>query len=195
MRLKCAGLVAVALALSACGADVTQPSPSTPVSSLPHATPTSSLALSTIAPASPGQTLSPSPDELPGASASPIGTLQIPFANRAMTVAIVGQPGIVTAWRAATDRDLQAIAWDSTAEIALGRLSGRDVVLGWIGTVCDVMATLTVRPGRLVVSPVPRQGCDALAVGRGMVLTFAEPTDPTTITLALARTILLPEGG
>ncbi len=44
-------------------------------------------------------------------------------------------------------------------------------------------------------TPVPRQGCDAMAVGRGMVLTFAEPTDPTAITVELGDTILLPEGG
>jgi len=65
----------------------------------------------------------------------------------------------------------------------------------WIGTVCDVKATLTVTPARLVVTPVPRQGCDAMAVGRGMVLTFPAPTDPKAITVALGPMILLPEGG
>lgn len=110
-----------------------------------------------------------------------------------MEVTIVGEPGTVVAWRAAGDRDLAAIAWGGDTDIALGRLSERDLVLGWIGTVCDVKATLTVAPGRLVVTPVPRQGCDAMAVGRGVVLTFAEPTDPATISVELGERVLLPE--
>lgn len=195
MRLNRAAAVVLALAVSACGSDVTQTSPSTPASSPPHATLTSPPAASTIAPASPAETPSVPPSELPGATASPLGSLRIPFANREMEVTIVGQPGIVVAWRAATDRDLQAITWDGDADIALGRLSDRNLVLGWIGTVCDVKATLTVTPGRLVVTPAPRQGCDAMALGRGMVLTFAAPTDPTAITVELGERILLPEGG
>lgn len=122
-------LVLVALALSACGSEVTQLSPSTPVSSSPHATPTSSPAASTIAPASPAQTLSPSPSAGPSTSSAPLGSLRIPYANREMEVTIVGEPGIVVAWRAATDSDLQAIAWDGDADIALGRLLDRDLVL------------------------------------------------------------------
>lgn len=120
--------------------------------------------------------------------------MRIPFANREMEVTIVGQPGIVVAWRAATDRDLNAIAWDGDADIALGRLSDRDLVLAWIGTVCDVEATLTIAPGRLAITPVPRQGCDAMALGRGMAPTFAEPADPKAITVELGDTVLLPEG-
>jgi hypothetical protein len=112
-----------------------------------------------------------------------------------MEVTIVGEPGIVVAWRAATDSDLQAVPWAGDADIALGRLSDRDLVLGWIGTVCDVKAILTVAPGHLAVTPLPRQGCDAMAVGRGMALTFAEPTDPKAITVELGARVLLPEGG
>jgi len=157
MRLR-DGIVAVAVALSACGSGETEPSP-----------------------------------DVPNPSAPLLGSLRIPFANREMEVTIVGEPGIVVAWRAASDRDLDSIVWDGDADIAIGRLSERDLVLGWIGTVCDVQATLTVAPGRLVVTPVPRQGCDAAAVGRGMVLTFAEPADPAAISLDVGDRVLLPE--
>ena len=111
-----------------------------------------------------------------------------------MEVMIVGEPGIVVAWRAATERDLEAIASANDLDIALGRLSDRDLVLGWTGTVCDLKATLTVVPGRLVVTPAPRQGCDLVGVGRGIVLKFAEPTDPEAITVELGGRVLLPEG-
>jgi hypothetical protein len=108
-----------------------------------------------------------------------------------MEVTLVGQPGIVSGWRAASEAELASIAWDG--DIALGRLTDRELVLGWPGTVCDLAATLTVAPGRLVVDPLPRAGCDALAVGRGAVLTFAAPVDPASITAELAETVLLPE--
>ena len=110
-----------------------------------------------------------------------------------MEVTIVGQPGTLTAWRAATEQELEAIAWNGDPDIALGRLSDRELVLGWIGTVCDVEATLTVVPGRLLVTPAPRQGCDVVGVGRGIVLTFAVPTDPNAITVELGERVLLPE--
>jgi hypothetical protein len=194
MTLNRAVLVAMALALSACGSGAKQPSPSTTASSPPHASPTSSPAVSAIAPASPAPTLSPLPSELPSTTDVPLGSVQIPFANRAMEVTIVGEPGLVAAWRAATERELEAIAWSGDADIALGRLSDRDLVLGWIGTVCDLKATLTVVPGRLVVTPAPRQGCDLVGVGRGIVLKFAEPTDPEAITVELGGRVLLPEG-
>ena len=123
-----------------------------------------------------------------------LGTVQIPFANRVMEVTLVGSPGLVVGWRAATERELGAVAWPGDADIALGRLSDRDMVLGWIGTVCDLKATLTVVPGRLVVTPAPRQGCDAMALGRGVVLTYAGPPDLNAITVELGERVLMPEG-
>lgn len=193
MRFNRAGVVAMALALSACGSGATEPSPSTPSSSPPTATPTGAPAASSVAPASPSQMPSASLSHAPDPSAPVLGSLRIPFANREMEVTIVGEPGIVVAWRAASDRDLDAIAWGADTDIALGRLSERDLVLGWIGTVCDVKATLAIGPGRLFVTPMPRQGCDAMAVGRGMVLTFAKPAKPEEISVELAERVLLPE--
>ena len=181
-------LVAMALAVSACAPGPTPPSSSTPAPTPPNVSSASPTA------ASPAPTpTSPSP-ESPSASASPLGSVQIPFTYRVMEVTIVGQPGIVTAWRAATEQELEAIAWNGDTDIALGRLSDRELVLGWIGTVCDLEATLTIAPGRLVVTPAPRQGCDLVGVGRGMVLTFPEPTDPNAIAVELGDRVLLPEG-
>jgi hypothetical protein len=193
MTLVRGALVLMALALSACGSGPTPPSPSTPTPSPPHASPASSTAAPTGALASPAPTLASRSSEPPSASVAPLGSVQIPFANRVMQVTIVGVPGIVTAWRAATDRDLKAVPWDGDADIALGRLSDRELVLGWIGTVCDLKATLTIIPGRLVVTPAPRQGCDAMALGRGVVLTYAGPPDLNAITVELGDRVLLPE--
>jgi hypothetical protein len=109
-----------------------------------------------------------------------------------MQVTIVGAPEVLVGWRAATDQELEAVSWDEH-DIAPRSLTKRESVLGWIGTVCDVKATLTVAQDRLVVSPMPREGCDAMAVGRGLVLTFAKPVDPAAIALVLHDVVLLPE--
>ena len=146
--------------------------------------------------------LAPTITREPSALASPIpslapsgralGVVSIPFAGREMEVAIVGEPGVVVAWRAATERELRAAVWRDD-EVALNRLTDHDVVLGWIGTICDVNATLAVARDRLVVSPVPREGCDAMAIERGVVLTFATPVEPGAVVATLEPTVLLPE--
>lgn len=111
---------------------------------------------------------------------------------RSMTVAIVGQPGLLSAWRAATARDLTALpgAWDH--DIDVGVLGKRRLVLGWIGTVCDVRAILAVELDHLTVMPRPRHGCDAMAIARGVVLTYVEPIDPGAFEVTLTEQILIP---
>lgn len=111
-----------------------------------------------------------------------------------MELVVAGQPGIVTAWRPATEGELRRVAWDERGDIGLGVLSDRDLVLGWTGTICDVEATLLIADVFLSVAPEPRPACDAMAVGRGVVLTFREPVNPTKLTVELLPTELLPEG-
>lgn len=134
----------------------------------------------------------PESTDTPGSSPAPIGAARIPFANRWMEVSIVGRPGIVVAWRAATEPELGAIDWGSDDLIALARLDERRLVLGWIGTVCDVEATLTIEKRSLVVTPAPRHGCDLVGVGRGLVLKFASDVDPRAIDVTLGERVLLP---
>lgn len=191
MRRRWLGALLVMLAVGGCGSQaVEKPSPST--GSSPPPSPTAEPASVTLAPESTA-TASLLPSPVPSPSASPLGVVRIPFARREMDLAIVGEPGVLVAWRAATDRELEAATWDGDDDITLDRLTKRNLVLGWIGTVCDVKATLTVAQERLVVSPVPREGCDAMAVGRGVVLTFAMPVDSLSIAVVLEETVLLPE--
>ena len=81
--------------------------------------------------------------------------------------------------------------WDNDNDIDVGVLGKRRLVLGWIGTVCDVRATLAVELDHLTVTPKPRHGCDAMAVARGVVLTYAEPVDPGALEVTQAEQILL----
>jgi hypothetical protein len=137
---------------------------------------------------------SPVPSPTSPEPGPPLGIIRIPFAEREMEVSLVGDPGIVTGWRAATDEEVASIRWEGDADIDLGTLTDTQVVLVWVGTVCDVEATLTVGSDRLVIVHAPRPGCDAMAVGRGMVLTYSDFVEPAGISVDLVDAVLLPEG-
>lgn len=193
MRGRRIGALLVALAVGGCGpTPVETGSPSATASPLPS--PTTEITAPTLAPG-PSATASILPSPVVSQPATPIGVVRIPFAGREMELDMVGEPGVLAEWRAATetDRGEAAGTWGNI-DIWLARLTDRELALWWIGTVCDVKATLSVTRERLVVSPVPREGCDAMAVGRGVVLTFAKPVDPTSVALVLEPDVLLPEG-
>lgn len=191
MRGRCIGALLVALAVGGCGpTPVETRSPA--ASASPPPPPTTAITAPALA-TEPSATASFLPSPVPSQSATPIGVVRIPFAEREMELDVVGEPGVLAAWRPATDRDVAAGTWGDN-DITLARLTDRELMLGWIGTVCDVKATLSVTRERLVVSPVPREGCDAMAVGRGVVLTFAKPIDPASVAAVLEPTVLLPEG-
>jgi hypothetical protein len=122
---------------------------------------------------------------------SAVGELTFPFEDRTMDLTIVGDPAVVTGWRAATAGELRGVDYGDR-DIGIKRLSDHELVLGWIGTICDVKASLEVRATRLVVAPEPRRGCDAMAVGRGVVLTYADAV-PLAISVEQLPTTLLPE--
>ena len=110
-----------------------------------------------------------------------------------MNLHLVGTARVLASWRAATDAEVAAIDWGGDDSIAVARLDDRSIVLGWIGTVCDVEATLTVEAAGLVVAPAPRKGCDLVPVPRGLELTYRSPVDPGSIALRLGEPALLPE--
>lgn len=110
-----------------------------------------------------------------------------------MELAIVGQPGLVVEWRGATEAELRRAIWRPEADIGAGLLSEDELVLAWSGTICDVEATLSITRDRLVVTHPPRRGCDAMAVTRGVVLTYAGRVDPATIVVDLVDATLIPE--
>ena len=192
MRTSWIGSLLVVLALAGCGltqVETRSPAARPSSSTVPTTEPPSPTI--TPEPSATGSRL-PSPDLSP--AGTPIGSVRIPFAGREMEVGIVGEPGLLAAWRAATDSELRGLSWGEE-DIKLAALTDSKLALGWIGTVCDVKATLAVSRARLVVSPAPREGCDLVGVPRGVVLTLAEPVDPARIAVVLGPRVLLPEGG
>ena len=189
MRSAWSGTLLVVLAVSACGLGPVESGSPSPTSGT-QATWTIEPSPSALAP-SPSLTSPPDRSPMASSSATPIGVVRIPFAGREMEVTIVGEPGVLAMWRAATDRELSGRSWGD-ADIRLAALADGKLVLGWIGTVCDVKATLVVSRVRLVVSPAPRGGCDLVGVPRGVVLTLARPADPATIAVELKPRVLLP---
>jgi hypothetical protein len=121
------------------------------------------------------------------ARAGPIG--RVPEMN----VLIVGQAGIVLRWRAATDRELAAIRWDADSQIGHAPLSDRELVLGWMATVCDQEAALTVAPGRLLLTRFRTSDCDGQATRRGLALTFPIGVGPADVDVRLMGPVVVTE--
>jgi hypothetical protein len=108
-----------------------------------------------------------------------------------MTVTLLGDPAEVTAIRAATERELAKAPGYSTNDLAAGALDEQSLVVAWLGTVCDVAASLTVEPASILLVEDPRPGCDAMGVGTGVVVGFAEPVVATSRKLVFVRAPLL----
>jgi hypothetical protein len=118
--------------------------------------------------------------------------VRIPFYEHWMDVELLGQPGIVVDWRPATDRELSALDWGNDQSIVIAPLADDEVVLAWIGTVCDVKPSLLIQEATLYVAPVPRKGCDLVGVPRGLALTYAKGVDPNVVDVRLGDRVLLP---
>ena len=119
-----------------------------------------------------------------------IDTVTIPMADRTMEVTLAGDPTVLTSWRGATEDELRPVDFGAS-DIGTARLSDHDLVLAWVGTICDDAATLEVGATSLRVVPEPRQPCDAMAVTRGVVLTYADEV-PLAISVEQAPTTLQP---
>lgn len=64
-----------------------------------------------------------------------------------------------------------------------GKSSSDEVRLVWVGTICDLTAELQIAPNvtSMAVTEGPRGSCDAMGVGRGVVLSFARQVDAASI--------------
>lgn len=67
--------------------------------------------------------------------------------------------------------------------------------LRWGTLICDREMTVTIHPGveRIVIEHAPHGGCDAMGVGRELILEFSRDVDPTDVTLEVIPAELLPE--
>ena len=67
--------------------------------------------------------------------------------------------------------------------------------LRWTTTICDREMTVSIarEVARIVIESAPRDGCDALAIGRDLVLQFTEDVDPAAVELQIIEPTLLPE--
>jgi hypothetical protein len=67
--------------------------------------------------------------------------------------------------------------------------------LRWTTTICDREMTVSIARGvaRIVIEAAPRQGCDAMAIGRDLVLRFTEDVAPADVELQIIEPTILPE--
>ena len=67
--------------------------------------------------------------------------------------------------------------------------------LRWTTTICDREMTVSIarEVARIVIEHAPREGCDAMGIGRDLVLEFSQDVDPADVELQVIQPALLPE--
>jgi hypothetical protein len=124
----------------------------------------------------------------PASSASIV--VSIPSTFGSLRVRVAGD-GVIAAGRAATASEVARIDLGVT-NIGVRNLAPDRLLVAWIGSVCDRSALLTVSPTTLFLAPNPRPGCDAQAIGWGVVLTSDAQFDASGMSANEGGTVLLP---
>lgn len=89
---------------------------------------------------------------------------------------------LLTARQAVPDEDRRVYADLSGMVAAVPGVKPGDLIVGWVGGICDLTVTVGVDATEVTVAPGPAPACDTLGVGRAVVLTFSGIT-PTNLTL------------
>jgi hypothetical protein len=175
---------AVLLVVEACTAAAASPEPT----AVP---PTASLTVSPAIDSPSPEASSPTPEVSAEASPTVIGVTRVAGSRPPMTVTLLGDPEVLTTIRAATELELTKASGFGPNDLTAAALNEHSLVVAWLGTVCDVSASLTVEPASIVLAEDPRRGCDAMGVGKGVVVRFADPVDATSRKLVFIRGPLL----
>jgi hypothetical protein len=174
-------LSVLSILLAACAPSAS--TQATPTASALVATPTSAASLA------PGPTADQTSSASGTAPALPSGVPAFAIAvsldaNHAEPAAVYDRAGLLTGARSATASE-QRLVELQMGERDVGAAPGTndDVVLVWIGTICDIGASIILDRSSVQIIEGPRPACDAMAVGRGVILTFSVPTAASALLL------------
>jgi len=180
MRACC--LTAVVVAVMVAGCSTLGPSPSSEAITDPPSS----------AAAAPSAPTTPSASPAASATTTSLVTVQLD-PTHVIALTIVDQSALLLGARSATEAEQappdpmlptkNIFAFNPTSESA-----SDEVRLVWVGSICDLTAELQIGPdvASMTVTEGPRGSCDAMGVGRGVVLSFARHVDAASIALALA---------
>jgi hypothetical protein len=122
-------------------------------------------------------------------------TIDVPLidvaGNRGVVVRVVDAGGTVVSARAATadELDHDHLTWISrpgpdgvgVIEVAAGDTAA-ELAIRWTGTSCDTTWRIKVtKTPEIYVSQGPRPQCDALGIGREVIVTLDRPVDPAGV--------------
>lgn len=181
-------LLGGAMALAVGGCSTTMPSGSAVSSPTPGASPSP--------PPSSAATAGPSPSVAPGVTPPPDGSLTVDLffhddpAGRSIRLLAFDDSRRLVEARGATAAE-QALPTIGAPEVdpRLAPIPGdpSSVVLVWTGLICDTTARLRIDKAlaTIEVEGGPVEPCDAMGVGRGVVLRFDGPIDPAAIATSL----------
>jgi hypothetical protein len=108
-----------------------------------------------------------------------------------LTVHDVDDEGIIA--RAATwgERDAGGRAMVGEADTSIVQLSPGDILLTWVGSVCERGYTLVASERAALLMPDPRNGCDLARHLYAVVLTFAAGVDASSYDIELRSPVIL----
>lgn len=186
-------LVVVLVVLVAAAVRISS-SPSEPASGAHDAGQTAAAPSAPASSPSPTPVTSPSTEASPTPSSSSISVTLHLDANHALALTVTDQSGRLIGAREAEGDELDAPDMQAANADIFAYLQGADetraeVAVVWIGTICDQAAEVVVEPDvdAITVHAPASPPCDAMAVGRGVVLTFDQPVDVSVIRLSLVH--------
>ncbi len=141
-----------------------------------------------------------SPTASPSATRTPsVMTASVLLDTRHLdTVTISDASGLLVGARAATEAEVRTRpdGGGNPSDVSAFNPGGNpttEVRLVWVGWICDVTERLEIAPGAASMTvfegPWEHPGCDAVGVGRGLVLTFARPIDASAVAVKLIPTV------
>ena len=144
------------------------------------------------APALPS-TVGPSPSAVEPTPSAAVTSIPLSLgAGHMLTLTVTDRSGQLLAVRSAKPEELAApdLASANADIFVYAPSRGSDqLVVVWVGVICDRAADLVIEPrvDRIAVQAHPAEPCDAMAVPRGVVLTFDRPIEPSALSLDLSH--------
>jgi len=107
-------------------------------------------------------------------------------------VAVVDRSGLLASVREVRSDGPSFAGSTDSGSVFVASGGGDRLRLLWIGSVCDGELTVTIAEAvrLIVVDGGTRPGCDAMGIGRELVLTFEQTIDPASIELAYVDSVI-----
>jgi hypothetical protein len=113
--------------------------------------------------------------------------------GQVVPVIVVDVDGIGATARAATgtERDAGGRAMINERDTSVIQVASRELLVSWVGSICERGFTLLVSSSGVSIRPDPRKGCDLARQLYAVVLRFEDDREAASIVVDLKRPLIL----